>query len=165
MADDATITPTPIPLGARRRIQASTNLLHEWLQIAHPSATVYYEYRLGPTPLSVPGYPLTPATEAMLRRSNLYADAIVIEPARLTIVEAKVIGTPSAISQLRAYANLVLGTPELRQYLGRQMVELHLWAIDSELAHQMATAQGQAVQIFTPPWIEEYIQKKWSPKP
>jgi hypothetical protein len=157
MAASPSIIPTAIPPGARRRIQASTNLLHQWLEIAHPGAIIKYEMRLGPTPLSIPGFPVSPATEAMLRNNNMYADAVVIEPTQIFLIEAKIVATPSAISQLRAYASLVLGTPELSSHTGKQLIEMHLWAVDGELAHQLATQAGQAVTIYTPPWIEEYL--------
>lgn len=157
----ATIQPVAIPDGPRRRTQASTMLLHEYAQKLWPDYPQFYEYRLGPTPLSVPGYPLTPAIQRMLRLANMYSDLIVVEPDTLRIVEAKVVGTPSAVSQLRAYASLVLNTPELAQYAGRRMVETHLWAVDHELAHQMATAAGQAVIIYTPTWIEDYLSQKY----
>jgi hypothetical protein len=166
MPPDAAIVPTPIPPGARRRIQASTNLLHAWLAIAHPGALIKYEMRLGPTPLSTPGFPVTPATEAMLRVANMFADAVVIEPTQIMVIEAKVVGQPSAISQLRAYEMLVMNTPELRAHTGKQLVAMHLWAVDNELAHQMATQAGQAVTIYTPTWIEDYLQSKyWRRRP
>lgn len=166
MAGDATITVTPIPDGPRRRIQASTNLLHQWVTAVHPNDLVIYELRLGPTPLSIPGYPVTPQTEAMLRTANMYADATIIEPTQIEIVEAKMVGQPSAVSQLRAYASLVLSTPDLQPYLGRQLIERHLWAVDNELARQMAQAAGQVVTIYTPSWVEAYLQTKyWRNKP
>jgi hypothetical protein len=161
MAATPKIVVTPIPDGARRRIQASTNLLHQWIGVAHPADMVIYELRLGPSPLSVPGFPVTPQTEAMLRGALMYADAVIIEPSQIEVVEAKVVGQPSAVSQLRAYASLVLSTPDLQPYLGRQLVERHLWAVDNELARQMANAAGQVVTIFTPPWIEDYLQSKY----
>ena len=155
------ITVTPIPDGPRRRIQASTQLLHDWITLAHPNAWVKYEMRLGPTPLSIPGYPVTPQTEAMLRRANMYADAVIIEPGAVTVVEAAVVGYPGKISQLRAYAALIMNTPELAPYIARQLIEMHLWAVDSEIAHQMAVAHGQQVTIYTPPWIENYLSEKY----
>jgi hypothetical protein len=162
MADETpTIVVTPIPDGPRRRVQASTNLLHQWVTAVHPNDYAIYELRLGPTPLGPVGYPITPAVEAMLRSSNMYADVVIVEPTQIEVVEAKVVGTPSAVSQLRAYASLVLSTPDLRPYLGRQLVERHLWAVDNALARQMANAAGQVVTIFTPPWIENYLQTKW----
>ena len=157
----ATIQPSAIPNGVRARIQASTNLLRQYAAMTWPDAEQFYEFRLGPTPLGVPGYPLTPAIQRMLRLANMYADLIVVEPSKMIVVEAAVVGNPAKISQLRAYANLVLNTPELTVYAGRQLVELHLWAVDHELAHQMATAQGQVVTIFTPSWIEDYLSQKY----
>jgi hypothetical protein len=154
----ASITPTPIPDGVRRKVQASTNLLHQWITVAHPTAQTTYELRLGPTPLSIPGFPVTPAVERMLRNSNMYADAVLVEPTQIIVVEAKIVGTPSAISQLRAYEMLILNTPALSSHTGKQLVAMHLWAVDNELAHQLATQAGQAVTIYTPPWIEDYLK-------
>ena len=157
----ATIQPNAIPAGARSRVQASTMLLREYAAMMWPGVPQFYEYRLGPTPLGVPNYPMSPKVVAMLRRANMYADLIVIEPSRLTVIEAAVVGNPAKVSQLRAYASLVQNTPDLAPYLSRQLVEMHLWAVDHSLAHQMAVAHGQAVTIFTPPWIVEYLENKY----
>ena len=161
MADENApqITVTPIPDGPRRKKQASTQLLHNWLALAHPNAVTKYEMRLGPTPLSVAGFPVTPAIEAMLRVANRYADAVYIEPDEIGVVEAKVVGSPGAISQLTAYAGLVLATPSIREHLTKPLRQIHLWAVDDELSHSMALNAGQSVIVYTPDWIADYLNQ------
>lgn len=154
-----TITPTPISDGPRRRVQASTQLLHAWVSLAHPTAIAKYEMRLGPTPLNVGTFPVSPQIVAMLRNANRYADLVYVEPDEVGVVEAKVVPTPGCVSQLSAYAGLVFSTPELQQYLTKPFRQYHLWAVDDEQVHSMASQAGQAVIIYTPTWIEDYLSQ------
>ena len=65
---DATFTPGGVPDGKRRRVLASSMLLHEWSEMQPWTRPPIYEFRLGPTPLSANAPVLTPQIEAMLRR-------------------------------------------------------------------------------------------------
>lgn len=157
----AAITPGGIPDGPRRRTQASTRLLHEWSGFQPWIVPPTYELRLGPTPLTTPGVVLTPALEAQLRVSNSYADLIGITETEIQVVEAKVVATSGAISQLEEYLTYLPLTPILREYAGRSIVGVLLWAVDKAVPHQMANARGLRVIIYTPSWIQDYLNQKW----
>ncbi len=162
MANDPnlTITPQPIPDGTRRNTQASTRLLHEWAQMQPWESPPSYELRLGPTTQSVAGVQLSPAIEAMLRRSNWYADLVGLVPHELLVIEAKVVANPAAIGQLEFYVTLISSTPALRNYLDRLIVPVLLVAVDDDAIHQWALSKGIRVATYAPSWIEDYLTQK-----
>lgn len=162
MSDDqgATINPTPIPPGPRRNVQASTRLLHEWAVMQAWDEQPTYELRLGPTVMSTNGLALTPQLEAMLRNANWYADLVGPSQGVLLVVEAKVVSNPGAIGQLQHYVDLVPSTPKLARFLNRPIVPVLLVAVDDSVIHQTAINKGIRVEVFSPPWIQEYLQAK-----
>lgn len=157
----SSISPTPIPYGARRRIQASTRLLHEWSKLQPWLLPPIYELRLGPTPLTTPGTVLTPALERQLSVFNRYSDLVGPMPTELLVVEAKMVADPGAQSQLQHYLDLVRVSklPTAWPYLPIQGVLL--WAVDDPIIHQRAVAAGIRIEIFTPPWVADYLNLKY----
>ena len=120
-----------------------------------------YELRLGPTPLVANAPTITPAMEQMLRRFNRYADMVGITPTEIQVIEAKVVAEPGAISQLQHYIDLVYTTPLLQTYGNRRVQGVLLWAVDDAIVHQRAVAAGIRVVIFTPDWVQEYLNLKY----
>ena len=162
MADQLlTITPGGIPDGPRRRTQASTRLLHEWSIMQPWDAPPIYELRICPTTLRTYNEVLTPAVEAMLRVFNRYADMVGITPTEIQVIESKVVLDPGAIGQLEYYLDLMPGTPLVREWPGRRIQGVLLAAVDDPIIHQRATARGIRVNIFTPPWVNDYLQTKY----
>lgn len=136
-------------------------MLHEWSVLQPWEFPPIYELRLGPTPLSANAPVLTPQIEAMLRNFNRYADMIGVLPLEIQVIEAKMVAEPGAISQLQHYLNLVHYTPLLRQYAGRSVVGVLLWAVDDPIVHQSAAAQGLRVVVYTPAWTQDYLNLKY----
>ena len=120
-----------------------------------------YELRLGPTPLVADSPSLTPGMHALLRNSNRYADMVGITAKEIQVVEAKMIADPGAPSQVLHYRDLVYATPLLRQYTSRVVQPVLLWAVDDAIVHQTAVRQGIRVIVFTPLWVNEYLQRSF----
>jgi len=120
-----------------------------------------YELRLGPTPLSASAPTITPAVERMLRVFNRYADMVGITPTEIQVIEAKVVADPGSISQLQHYVDLVYTTPLLRQYPGRRVQGVLLFAVNDPIVAQRANAAGLRVVIFTPDWVQDYLNLKY----
>jgi hypothetical protein len=157
----ATFNPGGVPDGPRRRTQASTRLLHEWSEMQPWQFPPIYELRLGPTPLSANAPVLTPAVEAMLRVFNRYADMIGITPTEIQVIEAKMVAEPGAVSQLQHYLDLVHTTPLVRQYAGRSVQGVLLFAVNDPIVAQRANSVGIRVTIFTPAWTQDYLNLKY----
>jgi hypothetical protein len=157
----ATFNPGGVPDGPRRRTQASTRLLHEWSEMQPWEFPPIYELRLGPTPLSANAPVLTPAIDAMLRVFNRYADMVGITPTEIQVIESKMVAEPGAVSQLQHYLDLVHTTPLVRQYSGRSVVGVLLFAVNDPIVAQRANSVGIRVTIFTPAWTQDYLNLKY----
>lgn len=157
MDPSLTITPTAIPPGARRRAQQSTTLLHEWSEMQVWTRQPLYEERLGPTVQLTVGQHVTPALEAMLRRSNWYADLIAYPPGAIWVVESKMDPDPGAIGQALFYARLVMQTPALRERVTAPILPVVLFAVDDSDVRSFAAQQGVSMHVYTPPWYEDYL--------
>jgi hypothetical protein len=161
MSGTPSFNPGGIPDGPRRRTQASTRLLHEWSVLQPWDVPPIYELRLGPTPLSVNAPVLTPAVEAMLRVFNRYADMIGITPREIQVIECKMVADPGAISQLQHYVDLVHTTPLMQQYAPRMVQGVLLFAVNDPIVAQRANAVGFRVEIYSPPWTQDYLNLKY----
>lgn len=120
-----------------------------------------YELRLGPTPLTLGAPVVTPQIENYLRIFNRYADLVGITETEIQVVEAKMVAEPGALSQLQHYLDLIHYTPILRQYAGRNLVGVLLWAVNDAIIAQRAAAWGYRVIVYTPGWTQDYLNLKY----
>lgn len=147
----------PIPAGKRSRAWGSTQLLREWLQLKYPGAPTFYELRLGPTHKTLEGVTVSPQLANMLAVSNWYADAIVIAPPELLLIEAKVNPDPGAVGQVLFYQRLLSSTPKLADFSHLAVIPLLLFAENDDQVSPFCRSFGCRVEIYTPPWIAQYL--------
>ena len=152
--------PTPFPNGARSRVPASSMLLQEWVSAKFAGAQVFYELRLGPTSKSLVGVQVSPTLEAMLRVSNWYADAVVVLPSEILVIEAKVDPNPGAVGQVLFYRTLIYSTPALQLYTTMPVSPVVLFAEDDSGVTPFARGLGVRVEIYTPTWIADYLNRQ-----
>ena len=155
-----TIEPTAIPPGARRAAKAETTLLHEWVSLHGWQGQAIYELRLGPTPQTLVGQVVSPQLTAMLRVALWYADLVVPTPTELLVVEAKVQPKPGAVGEALWYSQLVPTTPDLAAYAHLPVVPVVLFGESNETLNTWARALGVRVELYTPPWIAEYLSTR-----
>ncbi len=132
-------------------------LMDEWLSLRYPGVKPLGRLRLGPTSASVLNVQLTPEQQAMLSVLNWYADAIVLSPAEQLVVECKVVAKPSAIGEVLFYQRLLYRTPALREVLQVVFQPVVLFAEEDRDVSDFARSLGVRVEIYTPPWIVNYI--------
>jgi hypothetical protein len=147
----------PIPSGKRTRTPASTRMLQEWVGLRYPGAQVWYELRLGPTSRDLIGVTVSPNLEAMLRVANWYADAVIYDGNELVLVEAKIEPNPSALGQVLWYYQLIRTTPVLSTYATAPVVPVVLFGEDDATLNAWVRSMGIRVELYTPPWIAEYL--------
>ena len=148
--------PVAVP-GPTGRRPWSTILLREWAQVKYPAARLAEQYRLGPTSATVNGVSLPPAFVAALRVNNWYADGIIVLPNEVLIIEAKVKATPAAASQCLFYQRQAFRTPELQPLMSLPFTPVLLFAEDDADVSAFCKALGCRVEIYTPPWIMDYL--------
>lgn len=86
-------------------------------------------------------------------------DAIVILPRYLVIIEAKVWNVVNGLAKLPLYKSLVPSTPELKQYMPREIImELVVGWTNTNL-ETMAKAAGVAVKVYSPPWLADVVDR------
>ena len=87
-----------------------------------------------------------------------WADAIVIMPDRLVLIEAKIRPNPGDISQLELYEHLLPLTPELAEHKSKRIEKLLLWALPDDAVAAMARERGIRVVMFKPNWVDDYLE-------
>ena len=99
------------------------------------------------------------------RPSRYEVDGMVILPNYLLLIEAKVFQIIPGLAKLPLYKSLVPVTPELKQYLPREvLMELVVGWTNANL-ETMARSAGVTVQVYCPDWLKQAVddnQKYWT---
>ena len=132
-------------------------LLREWADLRYPGVPLIEQMRLGPTESTLNGVTVSPAMSRMLSVYNWYADGVLVLDDQVLCIEAKLRASPSACSQVEFYLAQMIRTAELQPYMNRPFVPVVLWAVDDPAVSNFARARGIRVEVYTPPWIEEYL--------
>lgn len=134
-------------------------MLSEWL------AETYHDYeyrtrvRLGRIEPRVTSPGLTEQERRMIGVHRRWADAVVLLPDRVVLVEAKIRPQPGVISQLELYARLLPHTPELGRHAAFPVEMVLLYAIEDELINVMAREKGIRCVAYQPSWLDEYLEE------
>jgi len=85
-------------------------------------------------------------------------DAVVILPHYLLIIEAKVWNIVNGLAKLPLYKSLVPVTPELAQYMPREVLMQLVVGWTNPNLERMAHAIDVEVKVHCPPWLEEVVE-------
>lgn len=132
-------------------------LLREWADLRYPGVPLIEQMRLGPTESTLNGRTVSPAMQRMLSVYNWYADGVLVLDDQVLCIEAKLRASPSALSQVEFYLAQMIRTADLQPFMNRPFVPVVLWAVDDPAVSNFARARGIRVEVYTPPWIEEYL--------
>ena len=127
-------------------------------------AEFYGEYEsrthvhLGSTPPRLRGRYAKPSDERLTGVFRRWADAIVIMPDRIILIEGKILPQPGVISQLKLYARLLPKTPELAEHKDKPIEKVLLCAIPDPLLNTLCDEEGIRVVIYRPVWITAYLK-------
>ncbi len=146
-----------MPETQRTYIPREMRLLSEFVAKEYPNDQVFFNLRLGAIRPDLDIAGLSPAEVRMLGVFRRFADAIVIRPDKLIIIEASIRPDPGKLSQLQLYERLVPATPELEPYQGLKIRKLLLWSFLDEVLASIAREQGVVVRVFHPAWVDEYL--------
>ena len=150
---------------ARKTRQVETRMVSEYL-LANYSKFPY----LMAQPLGVVSEALmtTEGYAQAIKMSRPYrpeADAIVILPNYLLLIEAKVWNVVNGLAKLPMYRSLVPITPELKQYQPREiLMQLVVGWTNSNL-DTMARDAGVEIKIYSPAWLADVVngmQNYWT---
>lgn len=100
----------------------------------------------------------TEADARMLGLFRRWADALVLLPDRIVLIEGKILPQPGVLSQLELYARLIPKTPELAEHKHKPIEKVLLCAIEDPQVTAMAREQDVRVVTFKPAWLNSYLK-------
>lgn len=139
--------------------QRERRLISEWRAARYPLDTHILGCPLGAVQQELVAKIGLARAISMSRPWRLEADCVVATPSKLIIAEAKVFRPRDGVGDLLVYRPLVATTPELAQWL-KLPVELVLvipWV--NEVVREMCQAHGIVVDLFAPPWANDFIEE------
>lgn len=152
---------------ARKTRQVETRMLSEYLLNQYGKFSFIMDIPLGKVDEGLMASQGYQQAINMSRPFRPRADAIVILPRYLVLVEAKVWSAVNGLAKLPLYKSLVPFTPELKQYLPREvLMELVVGSTPANL-EIMAREQNVKLVVFTPDWLKEVVDsmnKYWTPE-
>lgn len=98
-------------------------------------------------------------TMGLMRPYRPEVDALVVLPNYLVIVEAKVWNLVNGLAKLPLYKSLVPITPELKQYMPREVIMQLVVGWTNPNLERMARDSDVSVVVFCPPWLKEIVDK------
>ncbi len=132
-------------------------LVAEWAVRTFPLAELKLRVDVGDLRTALQDTGLTAAELRRLGRSRRWVDAMIVEPAAVHLVEAKISLVPGALEQLELYRRLFPKTPELAHLRDRRL-ELHVvYAVEDPVLVALARERGVRVHLFRPAWVDAYL--------
>ena len=152
---------------ARKSRQVETRMLSEYLLANYGKFSFILDVPLGNVSEGLMASQGYQAAINAARPFRPRADAVVILPRYLLLVEAKVWNAVNGLAKLPLYKSLLPFTPELKQYQPREvLMELVVGSAPSNLSI-MARDAGVTLKIYNPPWMQEVVDgmnKYWTPE-
>jgi hypothetical protein len=139
-------------------VQREKRLVGLYVAKRFPNAHVFINKQLGPV-VTPPGWDDLPAnvrkTAHAFRRK---ADAIVITPTLVVIVEAKIKIDGSEIGQLLIYRQLFASTPEFSADRDKPVKMIAVTWVPDAVASYVAQRVGITVEVFQPAEMKDMIE-------
>ena len=143
---------------ARKSRQVETRMVAEYLVQAYPKFSTITAVPLGKIDNALMAQAGYQKAIGLSRPYRPEADAIVILPNYLLLVEAKVWNVVNGLAKLPLYKSLIPFTPELQQYMPRDiLMELVVGSTNSNL-EIMARDMGVAIKVYSPPCLQDVVQ-------
>jgi len=133
-------------------------MITEWLAKTQRGKRWQTRVRLGSPRPEVPRPDMSPEERAMIGSWRRWADAIILENDKVTIVEAAIRPEPGDISKLQLYARLFPHTPELEAWHGLPIHMVLLYAIEDPATILMAREAKIACIEYKPTWLPSYME-------
>ena len=150
---------------ARKSRQVETRLLAEYLKENYSDFSFIMKQPLGAVPeelLQKEGYK---RGMGIIRPFRPEVDAVVILPRYLVLVEAKVWSIVNGLAKLPLYKSLVPVTPELKQYMPRDVIMQLVVGWTNPNLQIMARDIDVEVKVYCPDWLQEVVEdmhKYWT---
>jgi hypothetical protein len=144
---------------ARKSQQVESRMISEYMFEHYASFTYTLAVPLGSLPSSLLETQGLAKTIGIMRPYRPEVDAAVVLPRHLIIIEAKVWNLINGLSKLPLYKSLVPTTPELQQYMPREVLMQLVVGWTNPNLDRMARDAGVDIIVFCPPWLKEVVDK------
>jgi len=146
-------------LERRQRREWEAEYVAEYCQAAFPREQVVYHCRLGTWPGPLTAGELTEEEQAMLRVRMRWADAVILLPDKMVVVEGKLRASEflKGLGELQVYTHLLKVTPEFEKFKDRQVVGRLLTPIEDPVVNAIARQQGIETAVYKPKFWREFI--------
>jgi hypothetical protein len=143
--------------GKRQWQPREMRLVSEFLAKYYPNYETRTRVRLGAIHPELHPETLSESEKSMVGVFRRWADAIVIMPDKLVLIEAAIRPSPGDISQIELYEHLLPLTPELEEFRALPIEKLLVFAIEDPVVVAMARERGINTRYFRPGWVDEYL--------
>lgn len=155
--------PTTFP--RPKTIRWESRLLSEFLAATFPKDRIVLRVRLHTPSLDSRGVPLSPQEAKLLKNFSRWADALVIRPTDLILIEAEVLPSPGVISTLQLYKRLLQADTEYADVLHLPIRLMVVWGFGDPVLAQLARDQGLEVRLFSPSWLDAGLREQFRDLP
>lgn len=147
-------------MASRQNTLSETRLVAEFLAARFPTSHTMQHVRVGAIPTDLAPSGLTSAELSALGVWRRWVDAIAVEDRRLWVIEGGLVPDPGDVSRLQLYLRLIRATPELQQWWDLPARGLLVYAVLDPAVGMMAAEAGLVVEIYRPPWIDQYFAQR-----
>jgi len=146
-------------MARRQRREWEAEYVSEYVHKQLPGYGARFHVRLGTWPQPLTATELTESERAMLQVRMRWADAVVIMPEQLLVIEAKL--RPSeflkGLGELALYTHLVPHTTDLQPLLPRQVRGRLVIPLEDPTVRMLGAQQGQQTAVYEPTFWAEYL--------
>lgn len=143
---------------ARKSRQVETRMISEYLKENYAGFTFILNIPLGSVSEDLQRKEGYKRALGLSRPFRPIADAVVILPNYLLLVEAKVWNVVNGLAKLPLYKTLVPITPELMEYRPRGVIMQLVVGWTNPNLELMARAADVELKVYRPLWLEEVVE-------
>jgi len=148
----------PIGMNEKRSWQPrEMQMLSEYIAKNLSDKRVLTRVRLGTPRSEVPDRTMTAEELAMMGSWRRWADGVILDKDRVTIIECAIRPDPGKISQLELYKMLFPNTPEFMAFWNKPIDLMLIYAIEDPATIFLARQKGIRCIEYKPPWLSSYL--------
>jgi len=148
----------------QKYVQWEKRLIAEWVARTYPDQEVRFHVQIGPPPVGEEGKAITAARVRMLQVYCNWADAIVFLPDRLILIEAAIVATPTKLTQLELYQEMLPMTPDLAPWRHLPIEPILVYSIEHPTLLRLARQKGIRTIQYVPNWLNKWLAKRGATK-
>lgn len=145
---------------ARKTQQVETRMISEYMLENYSKFPYTLAVPLGSLPRDLLESKGMARTMGIMRPYRPEVDAVVVMPRYLVLIEAKVWNLINGLSKLPLYKSLVPTTPELLQYMPREVLMQLVVGWTNPNLERMARDSDVSIVVFCPPWLQEIVDRQ-----